>query len=94
MIKPQSQPSYFELEAEDKERNSSGNIQSYSHHPFNSYLQGPEILALPVNSPVPPALTSKTTPSAGGNIPVSSTSASQPSIMSKDPVLGIPSIPR
>ena len=29
MIKPQSQPSYFELEAEGKERNSSGNLPSH-----------------------------------------------------------------
>ena len=39
MIKPRSQPSYFELEAEGRERNSSGNLPSHSHHPFNSNLQ-------------------------------------------------------
>ena len=39
MIKSQSQPSYFELEAEGRDRNSSGNLPSCSHHPFNSNLQ-------------------------------------------------------
>ena len=36
MIKPQSQPSYFELEAEGKNRNKSGHIPAKSPHPFNS----------------------------------------------------------
>ena len=85
MIKPQSQPSYFKLEAEGRERNSSGNLPSCSHHPFNSNLQALEMPALPVDSPVPPALTSKTTLPAAGNLPVSSTSATQPST-SGDPV--------
>ena len=49
MIKPQSQPSYFELEAEGRERNSSGNLPTHSHHPFNPNLQGPEIPALPMD---------------------------------------------
>ena len=92
MIKPQSQPSYFELESEGKERNSSGNLPSCFHHPFNSNLQGQEMPALSVDNLVPPALTSKATPSAAGNLPVSSTSASQPST-SSDPVV-IPSTPR
>ena len=73
MIKPQSQPSYFELEAEGREWNNRGHIPPHSHHPFNSNLQAPEIPALPVDNLVPPALTSKATPSAAGHIPVSST---------------------
>ena len=93
MIKLQSQPSYFELEAEDRERNSREQIPAHSHHPFNSNLQAPEMPALPVDSPVPPALTSKPTPSAAGHIPVSSTGVTQPSITSGDPV-EIPSTPR
>ena len=48
--------------------------------------------ALPVDNPAPPALTSKATLSAAGNLPVSSTGASQPST-SGDPVV-IPSTPR
>ena len=59
MIEPQSQPSYFEFEAEGREWNDRGHIPPCSHHPFNSNLQGPEIPALPVDNPVPPALTSK-----------------------------------
>ena len=35
MIKPRSQPSYFELEAEGKEWNSTGIIPPHSHQPFN-----------------------------------------------------------
>ena len=93
MIKPQSQPSYFELEAEGTEKGTAvETFHHISHHPFNSNLQAPEIPALPVDSLVPPALTSKATPSAAGNLPVSSTSASQPST-SGDPV-EIPSTPR
>ena len=78
-----------ELEAEDRESNSSGNLPSHFHHPFNSNLQVPEIPALPVDNPVPPALTSKATPSAAGNLPVSSTSEMIPSITSSDPVIPI-----
>ena len=92
MIKPRSQPSYFELEAEGKEWNSTGIIPPHSHQPFNSMLPAPELPALLVDNLVPPALTSKATLSVQGNIPVSSTGVSQPSI-SSDPAV-IPSTPR
>ena len=82
MIKPQAQPSYFKLEAEGKEWNSTGLIPPHSHHPFNSNLPAPEISALEMDNLVPPGLTSKATPSVQGNIPVSLTGASQPSISS------------
>ena len=74
MIKPQSQPSYFKLEAEEKDRNSSGHIPAKSQHPFNSNLQTPEIPDLPMASPVLPSLTSKATLTEQGLIPTSSTS--------------------
>ena len=93
MIKPWAQPSYFELEAEGKEWNSRGHILPHSHHSFNSNLPAPEIPALPMDNPVPPALKSKATPPAQVHIPVSSTSVTQPSITSGDPV-EIPSTPR
>ena len=92
-IKPRSQPSYFELEAEGKEWKSRGHIPSYSHHPFNSNLPAPEILVLSMDSPVPPALTSKATLSVQEHIPISSTGVTQPSITSGDQV-EIPSTPR
>ena len=92
IIKPQAQPSYFELEAEGKEWNSTGLIPPCSHHPLNSNLPATEIPALPMDNPVPPALTSKATLPAQGNIPVSSTGVSQPST-SSDPAV-IPSTPR
>ena len=92
MIKPRSQPSYFELEAEGKEWNNRGHIPPHSHHPFNSNLSALEIPALPMDNPVPPALTSKATLSIQGHIPVTSTSVTQPSITSGDPV-EIPSTP-
>ena len=93
MIRPRSEPSYFELEAEGREWNNRGHIPPHSHHPFNSNLPAPEISALPVDNLVPPALTSKATPFVQGHIPVSSTSVIQPSITSSDPV-AIPSTPR
>ena len=93
MIKPRSQPSYFKLEAEGKEWNSRGHITPHSHHPFNSNLPALEIPALPMDNPVPPTLKSKATTPAQVNIPVSSTSATQPSITSGGPV-EIPSTPR
>ena len=93
MIKPRSQPSYCELEAEGREWNNKGYIPSRSHHPFNSNLQAPEITALPVDNLVPPALKSKATLYAAEHIPVSSTSDTQPSITSGGPV-EIPSTPR
>ena len=95
MIKPQSQPSYFELEAEGKDRNSSGHIPAKSQHPFNSNLQTPEIPALPMASLVLPSLTSKATPTEQGQIPTSSTGVSTTSSSSKessDPV--VPTTPR
>ena len=92
MIKPQAEPSYFELEAEGKEWNSTGLIPPHSNHPYNSNLSALQIPALPVGNLVPPDLTSKATLPVQGNIPVSSTSVSQPST-SSDPAV-IPSIPR
>ena len=75
MIKPQSQPSYFELEAEGKDRNSSGHIPAKSQHPFNPNLQNPEIPALPMASLVLTSLTSNDTLTEQGQIPTSSTGA-------------------
>ena len=92
MIKPRSQPSYFRLEAESKEWNSTGHIPPCSHQPFNSKLTAPELPALPLDNLVPQSLTSKAPPSGQVKIPVSSTSAIQPSITSSDPV--IPCTPR
>ena len=91
MIKPQAPPSYFELEAEGKEWNSTGLIPPHSNHPFNSNLQAPEIPALPMDNLVPLALRSKATPPVQGYIPVSSTSVSQPST-SSDPTVMPPSM--
>ena len=68
MIKPQDQPSFFELEAEGKEWNSRGHITPHSHHPFSSNLTAPEIPALPMGNLVPPALKSKATLPAQVNI--------------------------
>ena len=92
MIKPRSQPSYFTLEAEGKEWNSTGIIPPHSPQTFNSMLPALELPALPMDDLVPPALISKATPSVQDNIPVSSTSVSQPSISSSPAV--IPSTPR
>ena len=61
MIKARSQPSYFELEAEGKEWNSTGIIPPCSHQPFNSMLPAPELPALPMDNLVPPPLTTKAT---------------------------------
>ena len=61
MIEPWSQPSYFRLEAEGRERNSRGQSPAHFHQPFNSNLQAPGMPALPVDSLVPLAVTSKAT---------------------------------
>ena len=50
MIKPRSQPSYFELEAEGKEWNSTGIIPPHFHQPFNSMLPVLELPALPMDN--------------------------------------------
>ena len=94
MIKPQSKPSYFELKAEGKDRNSNGHIPAKSQHPFNSNLQTLEIPALPMASPVLPSLTSKATLTEQGLIPTSSTSASTTSSSSKDNDPVVPTTPR
>ena len=94
MIKPRSQPSYFELEAEGKEWNSAENFSPHSHQPFNSKPTTLELPALPVNSPVPPPLTSRVALSVQVNIPVSSTGEVQPSITSSGPVVITPFTPR
>ena len=94
MIKPRSVPSHFKLEAEGKEWNSSGHTLPYSHKPFNSNLSTLESTALPMDHPVPPALTGMATLPVIGNTPVSSTGASKPST-SSDPVgMEIPTTPR
>ena len=93
MIKPRSQPSYFKLEAEGKEWNSTGIIPPRSYEPFNPMLPAPELPALPMDNLVPPPLTTKATPPQQGNIPVSSTSVTQPSITSRGPVAAIPTTP-
>ena len=72
MTKPWSQPSYFKLEAEGKDRNRSGHIPAKLQHTFNSNPQTPEIPALPMASLVLPSLTSKATPTEQGQIPTSS----------------------
>ena len=63
MIKPRSQPSYFELEAEGKEWNAAGTVPPCSQHPFTSKLPELELPVLPMGSPVPQPLTSKAMPS-------------------------------
>ena len=93
MIEPWSQPSHFRLKAEGRERNSRGQSPAHSHHPFNSNLQAPGMPALPVDSLVPLAMTSKATLTATGHIPVSSTSTTQTSITSSD-LVEIPSTSR
>ena len=87
MIKPQLQPFHCELEAEGKDRNSSGHIPAKSQHPFNSNLQNLEIPALPIASPVLASLTSKATLSEQGQIPTSSTGASKLPIAARKAVI-------
>ena len=94
MIKPQSQTSYFKLEAKGKDRDSSEHIPAKSQHPFNSNLYTLEIPALPMASLVLPSWTSKDTLNEQGQIPTTSTSVTTPSSSSKDPVLNFPSTPR
>ena len=95
MIKPQSQSSYFELEAEGKDRNSSGHIPAKSQHPFNSNVQTLEIPALPMASAVLPSLTSMATPTDQGLIPTSSTGVATTSSSSKESSdLVVPTTPR
>ena len=62
MIKPGSQPSYFELEAEGKEWNAAETVPPCSHNPFPSKLPEPELTVLPMSSSVPQPLTSKAMP--------------------------------
>ena len=83
MIKPRSQPSYFELEAEGKEWNAAEIVPPYSHNPFTSKLQEPELPVLPMSSLVPQPLTTKAMQLGQVNIPVSSTGEVQPSITNK-----------
>ena len=62
MIKPRSQPSCFELEAEGKEWKATGTVPPHSQHPFTSKLPELELPALPMSSPVPQPMTSKAMP--------------------------------
>ena len=94
MIKPRSQPSYFGLEAEGKEWNATGTVPSCSHNPFTSKLPELELPALPMSSLIPQPLTSKVIPSGQGNIPVSSTGEVQLSITSSSGPTVLPSSPR
>ena len=93
MIKPRSQPSYFELEAEGKEWNAPGTVPPCSHNPFTSKLPELELPALPMGNLVPQPLTTKAMQLGQVNIPVSSTGEVQPSITSSGPA-AIPGSPR
>ena len=73
MIKPRSQPSYFELEAEGKEWKATGTVPPHSQQPLTSNLPQSELPALPMGSLVPEPLTNKAMPLGQVNIPVSST---------------------
>ena len=94
MIKPKSQPSYFELEAEGKQCNSAGFSPPHSQQPFISKLPAPELPVLPMGNLVPQPLTSRAAPSAQENFPDSSTRAIQPSVTSSGPAVTLPSTPR
>ena len=95
MIKPRSQPSYFELEAEGEERSAAGIVPPHSHNPFTSKLPELELPALLIKSLVPQPLTSKAMLFWGGvNIAVSSTGEVQPSITSSSGPAVLPSSPR
>ena len=87
MIKPRSQPSYFELETEGKEWNAIGTVSLCSHNPFTSKLPGLELPVLPMSNLVPQSLTTKDMQSGQVNVPVSSTGEVQPSITSSGPVV-------
>ena len=89
MIKPRSQSSHLKWKLKAKEWNSTGNISSHFHQPFNSKLTTLELPALSVDNPVPPPLTSRVALSVQVNIPVSSTGEVQPSIINSDPVIPI-----
>ena len=93
MIKQNSQPSYFKLEAEGKEWNAAGIVPPCSHNPFTSKLPELELPALPMISPVPQPLTIKAMLLGQTNIPVSSTGEVQLSITSSGPAV-LPSSPR
>ena len=93
MIKPRSQPSYFELEAEGKEWNAAGIVPQCSHNPFTSKLPELELPALPMSSLVPQSFTSRAMPSGQVNIPVISTGEVQPSITSSGAAI-LPNSPR
>ena len=90
-IKPRSQPSYFDLEAESKEWNDMGTVPPHSHYLFISKLQAPKLLALPMSILVLLPLTSRATQSGQVKLPVSFTGEVQPSITSSGPAVAIPS---
>ena len=62
MIKPRSQPSYFELEAEGNGWNDTGAVLLHSHNPFTSKLPETELPGLPIGNLVQQPLTSKAMP--------------------------------
>ena len=93
MIKPRSQPLYFELEAEGKEWKPTGTVPPQYNNYFAEKPFKSDLPALPMSSPNLHVSTDRIVPPTQLNVPINSTSEVQPSITSASGSAAIPSSP-
>ena len=80
MIKPRSQPSHFELQAEAQPGNFEGKFSSRSSDSFNPVNVESMLPVIPMGSVTPPATTDRASKVRKPTNPISSTEAS-PSLL-------------
>ena len=94
MMKPRSQPSHFELQAEVQPWNFEGKFCSHSSDSFNQ-LNGNSMLPVtPMASVTPPATTDRDSKVSKSTNPIISTEAPQPTASGITPSVPTPATPR
>ena len=91
MIKPRSQPSHFELQAEAQPRNFEGKTNSCSFDSFNQLNEHSMLLVTPMTSVTTPATIDRGSKVSEITDPIISTEAPQPAVRGATP--SVPSTP-
>ena len=87
MIKPRSQPSHFELQAEAQPRNFEGQTNSHSFDSFNQLNEHSMLPVMPMTSVTTPATIDRGSKVSEITDPVISTRAPQPAVRGATPIV-------
>ena len=90
MIKPRSQPSHFELQAEAEPWNFEGKFSSHSSDSFNQMKVESMLPVMPMESVTPPATKDREGKVGKPTDPIISTEASQPTVSGITPSVSTP----